>query len=227
MWTGHADVLFTSYVPLQATSWFYLGVILFAVGALVVVCIFFGTLVVAKRERTYQGSRAARHLRRDHRGDHRRHHARPRRGDLHPDLPVVARPHEGRSRDLPHGVVGAGPRLAADQRGGDGVGLVPARRPHHRRRGAEREGQPRSVRPLHPVHLDGVGPPPARGSRPGSRVEGVEHELLHVHGRARLHGPRLHGAGGPGGRPAGARPHQGHVRVAAQGAVGRSGLRRA
>ena len=56
MWTGHADVLFTSYVPLQATSWFYLGVILFAVGALVVVCIFFGTLVVAKRERTYQGS---------------------------------------------------------------------------------------------------------------------------------------------------------------------------
>lgn len=56
MWTGHADVLFTSYVPLQATSWFYLGVILFAVGALVVVCIFFGTLVIAKRERTYQGS---------------------------------------------------------------------------------------------------------------------------------------------------------------------------
>src|SRR5512143_265796 len=45
MWTGHADVLFTSYVPLQATSWFYLGVILFAVGALVVVLIAFGTLV--------------------------------------------------------------------------------------------------------------------------------------------------------------------------------------
>jgi len=56
MWAGKADVLFTSYVPLQATSWYYLGVILFAVGALVVVCIFFGTLVVAKRERTYQGS---------------------------------------------------------------------------------------------------------------------------------------------------------------------------
>ena len=56
MWTGHADVLFTSYVPLQATSWFYLGIILFAVGALLVVFIFFGTLVVAKREHTYQGS---------------------------------------------------------------------------------------------------------------------------------------------------------------------------
>ena len=34
MWTGRADVLFTSYVPLKAHSFFYLGVILFAVGAL-------------------------------------------------------------------------------------------------------------------------------------------------------------------------------------------------
>jgi len=56
MWAGKADVLFTSYVPLQAVSWYYLGIILFAVGALVVVCIFFGTIVVARRERTYQGS---------------------------------------------------------------------------------------------------------------------------------------------------------------------------
>ncbi|NIN51011.1 MAG: cytochrome C oxidase subunit I, partial [Gemmatimonadales bacterium] len=52
MWTGKADVLFTSYVPLKASPWFYLGVILFAVGALLVVCIFFATLVVARRERT-------------------------------------------------------------------------------------------------------------------------------------------------------------------------------
>jgi len=56
MWTGKADVLFTSYVPLRAHPLFYLGVILFAVGALVVVGVFFGTLVVAKRERTYEGS---------------------------------------------------------------------------------------------------------------------------------------------------------------------------
>ena len=56
MWTGQADVLFTSYVPLRATPWYYLGVILFAVGALIVVCIFFATLVVARRERTYEGS---------------------------------------------------------------------------------------------------------------------------------------------------------------------------
>jgi cytochrome c oxidase subunit 1 len=56
MWTGRADVLFTSYVPLRAQPPYYLGVILFAVGALVVVGHFFAVLVVAKRERTYQGS---------------------------------------------------------------------------------------------------------------------------------------------------------------------------
>ncbi len=35
---------------------FYLGLILFAVGALIACFVFFGTLVVAKREKTYQGS---------------------------------------------------------------------------------------------------------------------------------------------------------------------------
>jgi cytochrome c oxidase subunit 1 len=56
MWSGRADVLFTSYVPLRADPPFYLGVILFAVGALVTVGVFFANLVVAKRERRYQGS---------------------------------------------------------------------------------------------------------------------------------------------------------------------------
>ena len=56
MWSGRADVLFTSYVPLRAEPTFYLGVILFAVGALVTVGVFFANLVVAKRERTYEGS---------------------------------------------------------------------------------------------------------------------------------------------------------------------------
>jgi cytochrome c oxidase subunit 1 len=55
-WTGRADVLFTSYPPLKAHPVFYLGVILFAVGALLVVGQFFATLVLAKRERTYPGS---------------------------------------------------------------------------------------------------------------------------------------------------------------------------
>ena len=56
MWTGRADVLFTSYVPLQAHWTYYLGIILFAVGALLVVGLFFATLVLAKRARTYEGS---------------------------------------------------------------------------------------------------------------------------------------------------------------------------
>ena len=56
MWTGKADVLFSSYVPLRAEPPYYLGVILFAVGALLAVCVFFATLVVAKREKTYTGS---------------------------------------------------------------------------------------------------------------------------------------------------------------------------
>ncbi|TFG53707.1 MAG: cytochrome C oxidase subunit I [Gemmatimonadales bacterium] len=56
MIAGKADVLFTSYVPLRADPLYYLGVILFAVGALLVVGIFFATLVVAKREKTYEGS---------------------------------------------------------------------------------------------------------------------------------------------------------------------------
>jgi cytochrome c oxidase subunit 1 len=53
---GGADVMFTSYVPMQAVHYFYLGWILFAVGALVGVLNFFATLVVARAERTYQGS---------------------------------------------------------------------------------------------------------------------------------------------------------------------------
>jgi cytochrome c oxidase subunit 1 len=56
MWAGRADVLFTSYVPLRADPLFYLGVILFAVGTLIAVGIFFANLVVAKRERRYDGS---------------------------------------------------------------------------------------------------------------------------------------------------------------------------
>jgi len=53
---GKGDVLFTSYPPLQAHPLYYLGIILFAVGALLVTALFFATLVVARRERTYEGS---------------------------------------------------------------------------------------------------------------------------------------------------------------------------
>jgi len=53
---GGSSVMFTSYVPMQAAPHFYLGLILFAVGALIGCFVFFGTLVVAKDEKTYQGS---------------------------------------------------------------------------------------------------------------------------------------------------------------------------
>jgi len=53
---GQADVMFTAYVPLKAHPLFYLGVILFAVGALTAVGLFFTNLVVAKREGRYTGS---------------------------------------------------------------------------------------------------------------------------------------------------------------------------
>jgi cytochrome c oxidase subunit 1 len=53
---GNSSVMMTSYVPMQAAPHFYLGLILFAVGALIGCFVFFGTLVIAKNERTYEGS---------------------------------------------------------------------------------------------------------------------------------------------------------------------------
>ncbi len=53
---GGSSVMFTSYVPMKADPSFYAGIILFAVGALIGCFVFFGTLVVAKNERTYKGS---------------------------------------------------------------------------------------------------------------------------------------------------------------------------
>jgi cytochrome c oxidase subunit 1 len=53
---GDSSVMFTSYVPMMAHWSFYLGIILFAVGALIGCFVFFGTLVVAKQEKTYEGS---------------------------------------------------------------------------------------------------------------------------------------------------------------------------
>jgi cytochrome c oxidase subunit I len=53
---GGSSVMMTSYVPMMAAPAFYLGLILFAVGALIACFVFFGTLVIAKRERSYQGS---------------------------------------------------------------------------------------------------------------------------------------------------------------------------
>jgi len=53
---GDSSVMFTSYVPMKAAPDFYLGIIIFAVGALLACFVFFGTLVIAKQEKTYKGS---------------------------------------------------------------------------------------------------------------------------------------------------------------------------
>jgi len=53
---GDSTVMFTSYVPLPGHWSFYLVLILFAVGALIGCFVFMGTLVVAKAEKTYEGS---------------------------------------------------------------------------------------------------------------------------------------------------------------------------
>jgi cytochrome c oxidase subunit 1 len=53
---GNSSVMMTSYVPLEAHPLFYLSLILFAVGALIGCFVFFGTLVIAKAEKTYEGS---------------------------------------------------------------------------------------------------------------------------------------------------------------------------
>lgn len=53
---GKSSVMMTSYVPMQAAPHFYLGLILFAVGALIACFVFLGTLVIARDEKTYDGS---------------------------------------------------------------------------------------------------------------------------------------------------------------------------
>jgi len=56
VFSGKSSVMMTSYVPMPAEPMFYLGLILFAVGALIGCFIFLGTLVIAKEEKTYEGS---------------------------------------------------------------------------------------------------------------------------------------------------------------------------
>lgn len=53
---GKADVLFTSYAPLKADPLYYLGVILFAVGALIGFILFFVNVLLSKRDGAYKRS---------------------------------------------------------------------------------------------------------------------------------------------------------------------------
>lgn len=56
MLTGRATVMFTAYPPLTAHPVYYAGVLLFAIGVLVAVVLFFANLVLAKREGIYTRS---------------------------------------------------------------------------------------------------------------------------------------------------------------------------
>ena len=53
---SESGVMFSAYPPLKADPLFYVGYILFAVGAIIACCIFLATLVMAKAERRYEGS---------------------------------------------------------------------------------------------------------------------------------------------------------------------------
>lgn len=50
-----ATVMFTAYPPLKSHALWYLGIILFAVGALIVSILFFLNIVNARREKTWEG----------------------------------------------------------------------------------------------------------------------------------------------------------------------------
>jgi cytochrome c oxidase subunit 1 len=86
---GESSVMMTSYVPMMAKPAFYLGLILFAVGALIGCFVFLGTLVVAKTEKTYEGSVGDL---RCNRGLYHRHlHHCLGRDHPDPNLPLVGR----------------------------------------------------------------------------------------------------------------------------------------
>ena len=61
---GQSTVMFTSYVPMKAAPHFYLGLLLFAVGALIGSFVFFGTLDHRARGAHLSGLHSARHVRR-------------------------------------------------------------------------------------------------------------------------------------------------------------------
>ena len=159
-------------------------------------------------------------LRRDDGRHHCRNYARARRRDLHPDLSLVAGLDDGGSGGVPDALVGPRSFFSANQRCRHGLHLVHARCADHWLGCPQREDQPVGLRPLHPVHLDGISASPAGGSRDGPRMEGREHQLLHVHGGARLDDSRLHGASRHGARDAPPGIHERDVRLAAAGAVG-------
>jgi cytochrome c oxidase subunit 1 len=134
---GESSVMFTSYVPMQAAPHFYLGIILVAVGALLGCRRLLRHAGRRQARQDLSGLAAAGHLRRADRSDHRHLHHPRRRRHPDPDLPLVGRPDQGNRRAVvPHGVVGSGALVAADQRRRPRLDLVPDRRRDLRRQAA-------------------------------------------------------------------------------------------
>ena len=168
----------TSYVPMKAHRTFYLGLILFAVGALIGCFIFLGTLVVAKAESTYNGSVPLVTF-----------------GALTAAIIAIFTIASGAIILIPtflwsigliryidplmyrHDLVGLRPLLAADQRRGTRLGVVRGRGDRLRRQADERERQPRRLPALHPVPAARQRAPPARRPRPVVELEDRQHQL--------------------------------------------------
>ena len=122
---GDSSVMLTSYVPMHGGAALLSRPDPVRGGRADRLLVFFGTLVVAKNEKTYEGSvplvtfgamtaaiiaMFTICLGRDH---------------PDPDLPLVGRPRQGnQSADVPHHLVGLRPLLAADQRRGARLDLV-------------------------------------------------------------------------------------------------------
>jgi cytochrome c oxidase subunit 1 len=191
VYQGGSSVMMTSYVPMMAAPSFYLGLILFAVGALIGCFVFFGTLVVAKRDKTYEGSVPLVTF-----------------GAITACIIAVFTIASGaiiliptflmslgvvegsRPAGLPHDLVGLRPLVAADQRRGAHLDLVPGGGDRLRRQADERARQPRRLPALHPVPAAGQRAPPAGRPGPVHRLEGRQHQLLHVLRGAGLDDPR-------------------------------------
>ncbi len=159
VFSGEATVMFTAYAPLKANPLFYLGTILFAVGALIGVVLFFATVVVAKAEGRYQGSVPLVTF-----------------GLITAAIIALATLLGGVLTFVPaffwslgwmaldaevYPLLLAGPPPPPDQPGRDGLGVVFPGARDHGRAAAERKDQPLRLCALHPVHQPGLGPPPA------------------------------------------------------------------
>ena len=174
---GQSTVMFTSYVPMKAAPHFYLGLLLFAVGALLGCFVFFGTLVVAREERTYQGSIPLVTF-----------------GALTAAIIAVFTIASGAIILIPtflwsmgiiqhidtmvyqDGLVGDGAFVTADQRRGPRGGLVCDRGDGARRETDLGKGEPPRVPLLHPVPADGERPSHAGGAGSQLGVEDLQHQ---------------------------------------------------